>query len=250
MEHRSRSFVKVCIFWSVDHDTRTDPVPQRQVEMVAALAEPTRRRLYELITSADTALSREQVAERSGLPVHTAKFHLDKLLAEGLLEVEFHKLTGREGPGSGRPAKHYRRAEGEIALSVPPRQYDLLSRILANAVAQAAASGEPAAEVASRVAHAEGMNLGSARAGGSGGDLARVGEALRSTGYEPRPEQPGRLVLRNCPFHRTAAEQTELVCGLNFEFVTGVCAGLRADSVETALEPEPGRCCVTVSATS
>ncbi|MFD9291401.1 hypothetical protein ACFWBV_24595 [Streptomyces sp. NPDC060030] len=40
---------------------------------------------------------------------------------DAALEVSFRRLSGRSGPGAGRPAKMYRRAEGEQAVSVPPR---------------------------------------------------------------------------------------------------------------------------------
>ena len=56
-------------------------------------------------------MGRDQAAQGVGVPTHTAKFHLDRLVDEGLLEVEFRRLSGRTGPGSGRPAKLYRRSD-------------------------------------------------------------------------------------------------------------------------------------------
>lgn len=35
----------------------------------------------------------------------TTAFHLDRLADEGLLEVEYRRLSGKTGPGSGRPSK-------------------------------------------------------------------------------------------------------------------------------------------------
>jgi len=254
MEHLSGSFVNCCIFWNVNSHRRPTPTEEPRtsdVEAVAALAEPTRRRLYEVVASAPRVMSRETVAELAEVPVHTAKFHLDKLVDEGLLEVEFHKLTGREGPGSGRPTKHYRRAEREVAVLLPARQYDLLSRILANAVAGSLAENAPVADLASKFAYAEGKAFGRSRGSAPGDDLIRVAAALAETGYEPRQESRSDeeevLTLHNCPFHKAAAEQTDLVCGLNLDFVTGVCAGLDARSVEASLQPEQGRCCVTLA---
>ena len=215
---------------------------------VAALAEPVRRRLYDAVCAADEALSREQAARTVGVPVHTAKFHLDKLVEEGLLDVEYRRLTGRTGPGSGRPAKLYRRADRELAVSLPARQYDLLSRILAVAVATATVTGEPVAEVAASVARAEGTRFGAGHSSRSRSQLRRLADALAAGGYEPRVVD-GTLELRNCPFHRVAQEQTALVCGLNLEYVGGVCDGLDCQGVETALEPAPGRCCVRAAET-
>jgi predicted ArsR family transcriptional regulator len=219
-------------------------LPDRDLVGVAALAEPVRRQLYDVVAGADDAVSREQAAQQVGVPVHTAKFHLDKLAEEGLLDVEYRRLTGRTGPGSGRPAKLYRRTDRELSVSVPARQYDLLSRILASAVAAATQSGEPVLDVAAAVARAEGARFGDAQRSGSRSELRRLADALAAGGYEPRLAAR-TLELRNCPFHRVAQEQTALVCGLNLEYVSGVCDGLGCQSVETALEPAPDRCCVT-----
>jgi len=101
---------------------------------IAALAEPARRDLYTYVAAQAEPISRDQAAAATGLPRHAVKFHLDRLVSEGLLEVEFRRLTGRQGPGAGRPAKLYRRAAGELSVTLPGRQYDLAARILAEAV--------------------------------------------------------------------------------------------------------------------
>jgi hypothetical protein len=46
-----------------------------------------------------------------------------------LLTIAFARRSGRTGPGAGRPAKLYARAEREIAVSVPPRDYLLAARL-------------------------------------------------------------------------------------------------------------------------
>ena len=40
------------------------------------------------------------------------------------------------------------------------------------------------------------------------------------------------------------AEHTELVCGMNFDFMRGLVAGLELGNVTAQLEPRPGLCCV------
>src|SRR5437764_7367414 len=114
-----------------------------QVSGVSALAEPARRALYLYVAAQPEAVSRDQAAEGVGLPRHTAKFHLDKLVEEGLLDTEFRRLSGRRGPGAGRPAKLYRRSGRELVVSVPERRYDLAGQMLAEAVQRAAADGTP-----------------------------------------------------------------------------------------------------------
>src|SRR4051794_41980319 len=95
-----------------------------QVAAVAALAEPTRRRLYEYVVRRPHPVSRDDVAGALGVPRPTAAFHLDRLVADGLLDVHYERRTGRTGPGAGRPAKLYRRAGGPGAGSVPAGRDD------------------------------------------------------------------------------------------------------------------------------
>jgi len=168
------------------------------------------------------------------------------LVDEGLLDVQFRRLTGRTGPGAGRPAKLYRRSGREFALSLPQRNYDLLSEILVRAVEEAVAGGAPMDEVASRVARDEGRSLGADAAGRipDGSSLERLAMGLRPHGYEPRLEDQ-RMALENCPFDRVARDHTELVCGLNLDFVHGMATGLGCRDLRVSLEPSPGRCCVS-----
>jgi predicted ArsR family transcriptional regulator len=213
---------------------------------LGALADETRRRLYRHVAQAGEPVSREGAAEELGMPAHTAKFHLDRLVDDGLLEVEFRRLTGRTGPGAGRPAKLYRRSAREFSLSLPDRHYDLLSEILARALESAAVSGAPVKEAASRVAREEGLALGEAAASSAAhrGCLQRLASSLVPHGYEPRVEDE-RMLLENCPFDKIARTHTDLVCGLNLDLVSGVATGLGCDGLEVTLEPSPGRCCVS-----
>jgi predicted ArsR family transcriptional regulator len=215
---------------------------------VSALAEPVRRRLYLYVVAQPDPVSREQAATGAEVPHHTAKFHLDRLVDEGLLEVEYRRMTGRVGPGAGRPAKLYRRSDREVAVSLPERHYDLAGRVLARAVEQAAADGGPVGEAVRRVAGETGRELaaGTAAAGGGAGSEAdRVSAVLAEWGFEPRVED-GRVVLANCPFHALAREHTALVCGMNVELLAGVLDGLGVDGLAARLDPGPDRCCVTI----
>jgi predicted ArsR family transcriptional regulator len=72
---------------------------------------------------------------------------------------------------------------------------------------------------------------------------------LEGQGYEPHVEADV-IVLNNCPFDTLAKKHTDLVCGLNRDFVQGVAEGLGCAQVAACLEPEPGRCCVKARAAS
>ena len=216
---------------------------------IAALADPLRRRLYRYVARSPEPVGREEAASAVGVAVHTAKFHLDRMVDDGLLAVEYRRLTGRSGPGAGRPAKLYRRGGREFAVSLPERHYDLLSEVLAAAAAASVEQRVPVDEVAPDVARRRGRQIGEAHAADAATDRAqtldRVADALDGVGYEPRVEG-ARMVLENCPFDRIARDHTALVCGLNVEVVQGVVEGLGCSGLTASLEPSPGRCCVSV----
>ena len=208
---------------------------------IGVLADDTRRALYEYVVAQPEAVGREQAADALDLPLHRATFHLDRLVGQGLLEVEFRRLSGRTGPGAGRPSKLYRRSGQEFAVSLPERRYDLVGDILAAAVDRAIGGAE-LARALDECAREEGVDLGEA-ASHAGVSPAALAEVLAGQGYEPRL-QDGTIVLANCPFAALARKHTDLVCGLNRTFVQGVADGLRCD-VTARLEPDPERCCVT-----
>ncbi len=217
-----------------------------QLTSVGALAEPARRRLYEYVLGQPTSVSRERAAEAVRLPVHSVKFHLDKLVAAGLLEVEYRRLTGRSGPGAGRPAKLFRRSSREVALSVPPRRYDLAGEVLAEAVDRAVRQAVPVGETVRRVAHEAGHALAAEPGEDGGDDMTRTCRLLARHGYEPRIVDQ-ELCLANCPFDRLASDHTELVCGLNLSLIDGVLHGLEVETLTARLAPQAGLCCVRVS---
>src|SRR3954470_16135206 len=153
---------------------------------IGALADPARRALYRYVAAATDAVSRDQAAAGVGLPRHTVKFHLDRLVHEGLLDTEYRRLSGRRGPGAGRPAKLYRRSAREIEVSLPERHYDLAGRILADAVEVADDSGAPVRGAVAGAASREGRRL--AAAAGPVRTLTDAAAALAGLGYEPRVE--------------------------------------------------------------
>ena len=215
-----------------------------QVGRVGALAEPARRALYLYVVGRPEPVSRDQAAADVGVARHTAKFHLDKLVAEGLLSTEFRRLSGRTGPGAGRPTKLYRRAERQIAVTLPERHYDLAGQILASAIEEATRSGIPVVEAVQVAAAAAGRRIG-AGCGAPVRSLDDVVRVLSGNGYEPRIEDAA-VVLANCPFHALARDHTALVCGMNLHLLGALLDVLGGTEVHARLEPAPQRCCVVV----
>jgi predicted ArsR family transcriptional regulator len=220
----------------------TEEAFARRVTRVGSLADPVRRALYRFVAAQSDAVSRDQAADGVDVPRHTAKFHLERLVDEGLLVAEFRRLTGRTGPGAGRPAKLYRRAGKEVSVSVPSRRYDLAGQVLADAV-ERALDGVPINEAVTDAAQQAAADVvDSAKPAGK--DLARVAGVLSDYGYEPHLE--GDLVLRNCPYDRLAADHRDLVCSMNLDFVRAVADRLGCDGEGVELAPEPPRCCVRI----
>lgn len=221
-----------------------------RVAGVASLAEPVRRDLYLFVVAQQEPVSRDQAAAGVGVARHTAKFHLDKLVEEGLLDTEFRRLTGRAGPGAGRPAKLYRRAAGEVAVSLPERRYDLAGQLMAAAIDEASGQGTPVREALDRVAASFGAALGEqtrAKRGDQASlDASQAGLCgmLAAHGYEPHADA-GRITLRNCPFHALARAHTSLVCGMNLALI-GAAAERLDPRLASRLEPAEGRCCVVI----
>lgn len=203
-------------------DSETD------LEALASLAEPVRRALYEFVATASEAVSRDEAAEAVGVSRQVAAYHLDRLADDGLLEVEFRRLTGKAGPGAGRPSKLYRRSVQEYEVSVPPRRYELAARILLDAAREGDLDSAALAEAARRT----GREIGA----------AGLEAALAGTGYEPVIKN-GETRFRNCPFHVLRDRDRETTCGLNVALVEGMIESSGADLV-AVFAPEDGYCCV------
>ena len=105
-----------------------------RVAGVAALADPVRRDLYLYVSAQPAPVSRDQASDALGIARHTAKFHLDKLAEEGLLDISFKRLSERRGPGAGRPTKLYARSSRQLSVILPERRYDLAGQLLATAI--------------------------------------------------------------------------------------------------------------------
>jgi predicted ArsR family transcriptional regulator len=218
-------------------------------EALHLLAEPTRRKVYLAVRDARSAMTRDEVAQASGVNRRLATFHLDLLADAGLLTTDYARPEGRSGPGAGRPAKRYQAKPIDLELSLPTRRYDVAARILARAINEAR-RGEARAHAA-RVAHDEGVRVGTLRRPGrrlsATATLQVAADVLADLGYEPAAE--GDCVrLRNCPFHAVVDVAPELVCGVNDALVGGLLDGLGGHrSVTARLDGTPPDFCVTVA---
>lgn len=235
------------------------------IDAIAVLQDPVRRRLYEYVAAQGREVGRNEAAEAAGVARTLAAHHLDKLTEAGLLESGSRRLTGRSGPGAGRPAKVYTRARAEWAVSLPARDYRTVAELLAEAAEQAGLDVGLRAAARSRGEALRG------RAEPCGG-LEEAVKMLTARGYEPHLEGVGGtegvggaesvegaegsegvagaaapvVRMRNCPFHAVAERFPPLVCGMNLALLEGL---LGADGpVRARMDARPGECCVVVEA--
>lgn len=214
-----------------------------QLELVAALEEPLRRDLYLYVSRQGSPVSRDQAAHALHISRSLAAFHLDRLVETGLLTASFQRLSGRRGPGAGRPSKLYQRSSRQIDLTFPERRYQLAGELLTQALA--GSYEEKGRAALRRDAHERGRRMGQ-DAKTRSRSLQGAMSLLRASGFEPERERGGTVVLKNCPFDALAHESREVVCGMNCALVQGMVEGLGIENAEVALEPAPGRCCVVL----
>ncbi len=218
------------------------------LDALALLSESARRRLFDYVSAQPDAVSRDEAAEALNITRSLAAFHLDRLAKAGLLSVEFRRLSGRTGPGAGRPSKLYRRADVDIEVSFPSRSYRLVASWLAEAIGH-----DAPADALREIARAHGEELGhAARERAHGEDreelLAAGIEVLNEQGFAARLTPERSIVLDNCPFDAIAREHRELVCGeMNVALFEGFAKELGAGQFHAALKPRPGACCMAIS---
>lgn len=211
------------------------------LDQLAVLAEPIRRRLYEFVVGQGTPIDRDEAARALDVGRPLAAFHLDRLVEGGLLEAEFHRRSGRTGPGAGRPAKFYRRpTEQQLDVSLPPRRYGLAAEILADGLDR---STQPdAAEAVLSAARIVGDRLAASVAPSAG----REGliDVLRGIGYEPFEDAGAVVRLRNCPFHALAESHRRLTCSMNLALLAAITERLPWAGLLAEARPADGYCCV------
>jgi len=221
-----------------------------RVSGVGSLADPVRRSLYGYVCAQTDPVSTDQAATATGIARHNAKFHLDRLVNEGLLETEFSRPQGRGGPGAGRPTKFFRRAAREVSVTLPERRYELAGQLLATAVDDSVREGSSVLEELMRAAERTGLAAAESTTlqhiESDVDPVSSTCQALAAHGYEPRRDSD-TITLANCPFHALAKEHTALVCGMNLALVGAITERLGEGTLSARLDPDESRCCVVIS---
>jgi predicted ArsR family transcriptional regulator len=206
---------------------------------------PTRARVLQVLQDAGTSLTSSDVAGRLGIHANSARFHLDAMAADGLVE---RRREDRAVPG--RPRVMYDAVAA--APDVVDRRYRVLSEMLSDALRLHA---DDAGGVAERAGRAWGQGLVSRTrrhpsGEGTGTEERQLGslvETLSRVGFDSHVHEDDdglRVDIGHCPFLDVAREHQDVVCALHLGLMRGVLEGSGSDIAVAGLQPlvEPSLC--------
>jgi predicted ArsR family transcriptional regulator len=200
----------------------------QQIENLASsLGDATRRGIYISIRESPEAMTTAEIAELFDIHPNVARHHLHRLVEDGYLSVTERRRSGKQGPGAGRPAKHYAATAKEVQLQFPARRYDLLAELLVRVIQRLAPADASVAALA--VGREYGTELAAEiglpdDAGFETAALA-VARAMTGMGFDTEANTDDHLLVTSfCPFGETAVNHPEIVCKLDQGIVTGLMA--------------------------
>lgn len=197
----------------------------------------SRARVLGAVRTHSEPMTVADLAAAVGLHVNTVRFHLERLIDEGLVEQ-----AGQDRSSGGRPRLTYRALEGEGDVR-DHRDYQLLAEILAGSISE---SVPDAAATSLEAGRAWGHYLADApkphRSSTAQEGLAELLRVLAHIGFEPRVtgEQGRTLELHHCPFREVAEAHREVACSVHLGLMQGLLAGMRAPLTAERLEPFVG----------
>ncbi|TFV51858.1 ArsR family transcriptional regulator [Blastococcus sp. TF02A-35] len=201
-----------------------------------------RQHVLDLLRSAPAGLGVQDLAQRTGLHPNTVRFHLDRLVADGLAARE----AEEERVEPGRPRLTYT-ATPTPDPAANRRNYRFLAEILASYVSGTA---EDPAGAAIETGRAWGHHLTDAPAPFERtSEQEAVAELLRilgDIGFAPElaVDDPRRILLPHCPFREVAEAQRQVICSIHLGLMRGALAEMRAPVTADRLLPfvEPSLC--------
>lgn len=221
----------------------------RIADLTAALGDPTRRAIYVAVRESAEPMTTAAIAELFEIHPNVARHHLDKLAADGWLDVSHRRSSGKAGPGAGRPAKTYEASRKELSIHFSPRRYELLVDLLMRVLQRVAPAdvSRVAQQVGAEYGRELAAEIGAPEDAGYTEAIHAVAVAMTGLGFSMDPDVEGQQLLAgNCPFGEAAADHPDIVCSLDRGIITGLAAALGA-ATHPVLIPHahPGDECVT-----
>ena len=178
------------------------------------LAQPTRARLFAVLSELRRPAGTGELAERLALHPNGVRVHLERLRTAGLVARE------RTRQARGRPRDMWSIAPDARPGGQPPSAYVDLGRWLARVIS--------ARKTSLRAVEATGREIGHdlAPEGGASSAEERMHAALASLGFQPKREvDPAGLLtyrLCNCPYRDAVGESQQIVCTLHRGMTRGL----------------------------
>jgi predicted ArsR family transcriptional regulator len=224
------------------------------MEPLDALVDDGLRDTLVCVRSHPAPLGADEVAAALGVHRTVARGRLERLLRAGLVEAQFVRRSGRDGPGAGRPAKLYAPAPVAGVLELPPRRLaSVVARLLDEIPRDARV------EALRRVGAEYGDDLAAASRVRPQPDVRRgldaVCTGLRSLGLPARVEHtlPGGGVITtpDCPLRalvQAHPDAAELDRGMWTALVQRGMRGVQADDIRCSSDGcrDGGPCTITV----
>jgi len=202
-------------------------VPSRPGDV---LAQPTRARLFALLSELRRPAPTEELAEQLGLHPNGVRTHLERLHEVGLVSRR------RERLARGRPRDAWMISPHAQPGGDPPTGYAQLARWLVRSLVSESARVRDVEATGRRI----GREMGATKADVTGEQ--RLHEVLAALGFQPQrePVAGDRLTyrLRNCPYREAVRERQPLVCGLHRGITRGLLDALDPETKLVGFEPK------------
>jgi predicted ArsR family transcriptional regulator len=187
-------------------------------QLTEMFANPFRHDIYRHLLQCGTPQRAAEVATRFGLHRTAARSNLEKLCVLGLVST-----SSSARPEGGRPVKRYFAADRRLEVTVPPRRYDRLARLILALVSD---SLHP--EAAIDQAMAIGRAYGEREAAEIVGPdvtapvtlaVPTVEEWMKRSGYEVTASSDGTttavIQVRNCIYGELSEQHPQIVCSFD-----------------------------------
>jgi predicted ArsR family transcriptional regulator len=204
------------------------------------LAQPTRARLFALLSELKRPAGTVELAERLELHPNGVRNHLERMEQAGLVE------RAQIRRQRGRPPDAWRIAAGARPGGDPPRAYRDLGRWLARAYG----SGSRGAGGLARIGRDIGRELAPADAP-SGADGFEI--SLTALGFQPavtaRAYEETTFCLGNCPYRDAVLEHPPTICALHEAITRGLLDVLAPEAKLVAFvphDPDEAGCTIEV----
>ena len=209
-----------------------------------------RAEVLRLLRDAGSPMAIAEIAERLGIHVNTARFHLESLVSDGRVE-----RTTTDSHRPGRPPQMFQAVRRMDPTG--PRHFRVLAEVFAEVIATdpdpngriLAAGRLWGRQQASTVTHPTATK----EAPESAESVERLMRLLDELGFAPeRPagDVRSQIDLRQCPFLELAVSRTDVVCSVHLGLMQGAMQSWASPITVDRLDPfvQPDRCVAHLSA--